>query len=243
MIEDSGINHLSPLGGSDHEVLCWNVICYLGVIEANSAVKKWNYLHTNIPAMNKYLIDIKWANVLSSNNVNDNWLTLKNIVLDVQNKFVTHQPNKSNNKPPWLKKSIHKQIKKKQAAFEQTKSENDYRSYQMQRNMVKQVIREAKMEHESLIISDLKSNPKWWYKYIRQKQHSVGPLKKPDGSTSTTNEESAEGLACFFKSVFIHEDLQNLPNFCSKSMIQCLIWSLLKNWYIISFQKLTQPKL
>jgi len=29
MIEDSNITHLSPLGSSDHEVLLWNVICYL----------------------------------------------------------------------------------------------------------------------------------------------------------------------------------------------------------------------
>ena len=28
-----------------------------------------------------------------------------------------------------------------------------------------------------------------------------------------TNEESAEALACFFKSLFIHKDLQDLPDF------------------------------
>ena len=220
MVEDSNINHLAPLGSSEHEVSLWNVICYLEVTEANSAGKEWNYLHTNIPEMKEYLTDINWANLLSSNNVNDNWLTLKNIILDAQSKFVPRLCNKkSNNKPPWLKKSIHKQIKKKQAAFKQylrTKSENDYHSYQIQRNKAKQVIRKAKMEHESSIISDLKSNPKWLHKYIRQKQkvkHAIGPLKRPDGSITTTNEECAEALACFFKSVFIHEDLQDLPDF------------------------------
>ena len=170
--------------------------------------------------MNEYLTDIYWANLLSSKNVNDNWLTLKNIILDAQSKFFPHQRNnKSNNKPPRFKKSIHKQIKKKQAAFKQylrTKSENDYHSYQIQRNKAKQVIRKAKMEHESSIISDLKSNPKRLHKYIRQKQkvkHTIGPLKRPDGSITMTNEESAEALACFFKSVFIQEDLQDLPDF------------------------------
>ena len=57
------------------------------------------------------------------------------------------------------------------------------------------------MEHESSIISDLKSNPKQLHKYIRQKQkvkHTIGLLKRPDGSLTTTNEESAEALACFF---------------------------------------------
>ena len=63
MIEDSNINHLAPLGGSDHEVLLWNVICYLEVTEANSAEKEWNYLHTNIPEMKEYLTDINRANL------------------------------------------------------------------------------------------------------------------------------------------------------------------------------------
>ena len=222
MIEDSIINHLSPLGSSDHEVLLWNIICYLDITNDNLGRKKRNYVNTNIPAMNEYLTNIDWVNILSSNNVNDNWLTFKNIILDAQSKFVPCQLNKLKNKPPWLTKSIHKQIKKKQEAFRQylsTKSDNGFRNYQMQRNKTKQVIRKAKMDHESSIISDLKSNPKRLHKYINQKQkikHSIGPLKKPDGSITTTNEESAEALACFFKSVFVHEDLHELPNIPSR---------------------------
>ena len=86
----------------------------------------------------------------------------------------------------------------------------------MQRNKVKQVIQEAKMDHESLIIFDFKSNPKWLHKYIRQKQkvkYSIGPKKKPDRSTTTASEESAEAIACL---IFIHKDLQELPNFSSR---------------------------
>ena len=66
------------------------------------------------------------------------------------------------------------------------------------------------MEHKSLIISDLKSNLKQLHKYIRKKQkvkHTTGPLKRPDRLITMTNEESAEALACFFKSVFIHKHL------------------------------------
>ena len=43
--------------------------------------------------MNDYLTNINWANLLSSNNVNDNQLTLKSIVLDSQSKFVPRQRN------------------------------------------------------------------------------------------------------------------------------------------------------
>ena len=60
--------------------------------------------------MNEYFTNIDWVDILSSNNVNDNWLTFKNIIY-AQSEFVPCQPNKLNNKPPWLTKSIHKQIK------------------------------------------------------------------------------------------------------------------------------------
>jgi len=54
----------------------------------------------------------------------------------------------------------------------------------------------------------------WLHKYIRQKQkvkYTIGPLQKPDRSTTTTSEESAKALASFFHSV--HKDLQVPPDF------------------------------
>jgi len=57
------------------------------------------------------------------------------------------------------------------------------------------------------------------HKYIRQKQkvkHTIGPLKQADGIVNKTNKESAEALASFFKPVFIHEDIQELPEFPSR---------------------------
>ena len=51
-----------------------------------------------------FLNNTDWVNVLSSDNVNDNWIVLKNIMLKAQSKFVPLQSNRPNNKPPWLKK-------------------------------------------------------------------------------------------------------------------------------------------
>ena len=71
------------------------------------------------------------------------------------------------------------------------------------------------------------------HKYIRQQQkvkHTIGPLKQTDGIATITNEVSAEALAGFLKSVFVHEDIQNFPAGISLHL------RLLKNWYIINFQ-------
>jgi len=162
MIEDNDISHLSPLGSSDHEVLMWNVICYLDDNNDNPERKIWNYSNTDVTTMNNFLADVDWDNILSSDNVNNNWVTFKNIILDGQHKFVSLQSKKSNNKPPWLKENIHKEIKNKQVAYKQylrTKSDIDLHNHQVQRNKTKDVIRKAKTDHESSIIADLKSNP------------------------------------------------------------------------------------
>ena len=80
---------------------------------------------------------------------------------------------------------------------------------------------------------------------LGQKQkvkHAIGPLKRPDGSITTTkfNEECAEALACFFKSVFIHEDLQDLPDFPGR--VNDAIPNLVITEELV-YQKLMQPKL
>jgi len=44
----------------------------------------------------------------------------------------------------------------------------------------------------------------------------IGPLKQADGTVTKTNNESAEALASFFKSVFVHEDIKEPPEFPSR---------------------------
>ena len=105
--------------------------------------------------MNEFFANVDWAEVLSSDDVNDNRAAFKNTILDAQSKFIPLQPNKSNNKPPWLKKSFHKEIKNKQVAFKQylrTKSDIDFQNYQIQRNKTKDIIWKAKTDHESSIL-------------------------------------------------------------------------------------------
>ena len=77
----------------------WNVICYLDDNNDNPERKICNYSNTDVTAMNNLLADVDWDNILSNDNINSNWVTFKNIILDGQHKFVPLQPKKSNNKP------------------------------------------------------------------------------------------------------------------------------------------------
>jgi len=98
--------------------------------------------------MNNFLADIDWDNILSSDNVNNNWVTFKNIILDGQRKFVPLQHKKSNNKPPWLKKNVYKEIKNKQMAYKwylRSKSDVDLHNYPVQKNKTKDVIRKPRL--------------------------------------------------------------------------------------------------
>ena len=70
------------------------------------------------------------------------------------------------------------------------------------------------MDFERKLVSELKNNPKSFWKYCKTKTKShekVRRLNKSDGTELLTSEEKAAELNNFFSSVFVHENLHNIP--------------------------------
>ena len=72
----------------------WNVICHLDGNNDNPERKIWNYSNTDVTAtcVNDFLADVDWDDVLSCDNINNNWVTFKSTILDGQYKFLPLQP-------------------------------------------------------------------------------------------------------------------------------------------------------
>ena len=94
--------------------------------------------------------------------------------------------------------------------------EKDYLTYAKARNQAKWACRQAERDFEKRIASEAKTNPKAFYKYAQSKMRTrvrITNLTDDDGNLVTDDTEKADLMNRFFSSVFMDEDLTNMPMF------------------------------
>ena len=82
------------------------------------------------------------------------------------------------------------------------------------RNDLRRLTRELRREHERQLATDIKRNPKAFWKYANTRlctQTRIEDLRDEGGEMSTTNQAKAQTLSTFFSSVFTVEDAGALP--------------------------------
>jgi hypothetical protein len=92
----------------------------------------------------------------------------------------------------------------------------DYTAYVRRRNSLSERIRKAKEEYEGSLIRRFKGKPKLFYKHVRQQTKvkvNVTQVLKEDGTKTANDKETAEELCKFFKSVFVNETDDQMPDF------------------------------
>ena len=73
---------------------------------------------------------------------------------------------------------------------------------------------DAKASFEIRLASNIKTNSKSFYSYVRSKQRTkdkVGPLKDNSGKIISDDTEAANCLNNYFVSVFTQENVSNIP--------------------------------
>ena len=91
----------------------------------------------------------------------------------------------------------------------------DYLSYARARNQARSACRKAVRLYEKDIASQIKQNPKQFWRYVKSKlkvRQGVPNLEREDGTLTETDFAKAEVLNSFFKKVFTLEDDSELPN-------------------------------
>ena len=103
---------------------------------------------------------------------NDAWEEFKATYEKAVEENIPLKPKKKN-KPPWLKSSVKKSIKKKYQLFKRyrrTDQYNDYLKYKDQSNKTKKIVRKAQADYEKKLMQGFKTKPKAFYGYVRAKQ-------------------------------------------------------------------------
>ena len=126
-----------------------------------------------------------------------------------------------------------------------------WKDYTTQRNLLSHTIEKAKENYENKIASEIKHNPKQFWKYVSSKTKSKGKivdLHNPDGNLVTDDRAKAEILNNHFASVFTKEDKPYMPTLDIKTKhlkiletIDISLKTLTKNLKSLNISKASGP--
>ena len=210
-----------PLGKSDHGVVIWKSTFATNTHNEENFSPKFNFFKGKYQHMRDNMQQIDWDSELKdTTDVNVFANRLEEIIKENIQKFVPLQKKPSNKygkQAPWLDRKALKAVKRKFHAwrrFQQTKSHVRYMEYVKERNKSAKKLRKAKRAFEENLAKECSKNPKAFFRYANYyKKRSTNFIRLTKTYTSSTkdkdftqnDEETAEELNSFFKSVFTTE--------------------------------------
>ena len=210
----SDLNYLSPLGKSDHVVISFSYKFSGSTIEKPQ--NKPNYNKANYKKMEEDLGTIDWDSELKNKTTQEMWDYFEN---KLNNTLATNVPSTKpkphkKTKPLWINKEAAEAIKAKDKSFQMHRKYKhySYKRYASVRNECNRKIKNAKIDFEKKLTTEIKTNSKAFWKYVRSKtkvKENISDLKKPDGTLTQNDTEKVLELNNFFTSVFVKEDSED----------------------------------
>ena len=218
------IHFNSPIGKSDHCVIEFDYNC--SVQRTGNKYRKFLYDKGNYDEMRKELNIINWKQILEHCEVNEQWKIFCRYLKDVANKYIPSRIYSRDPQGTYIDNQTAAAIRKKHRCWQRymeakTKKEKENRrkEYARQRNKVRKITRKLQNAKENNIVSEVKNNPKKFWRYIKSMQKTstgiadlvISEEENQEKLTQNDNEK-AEVLSNFFTSVFTQEPNDNIPN-------------------------------
>ena len=220
--EITELEYMSPLGLSDHVGLKWKYNCSMASKKRNKSSRA--YWKADYVAMSKSLMQVNWGEMMKEKSVEETWTMIELKYNEIVSKFVPETKRRNKKKLTFLSRTTKKMINKRERLFriyKRTGRDVDFAKYKEVRNAVNSAIRKEKLEETNKRCLVFKDNKKAFFSYVRSKQKSqVSTLhvKSRNGSMTQTQEEAAEELSVYFKSVYTNEDINTVPRFAPVGM-------------------------
>ena len=216
------IEHLPPLGKSDHDLLTVSLNIPKELSSNSNSDIRFCFRKTNFVGFSKYLKDTDWEK-LDGASCEEATAYFENVLYEGFNKFVPKQKEQKKKQRFWLNNKAMRLIRKKYVMYKRythsrdyslTSIQYDYQQYIETRNKAKRELRKSVKDYERKICQDSKQNAKGFWRYVNTKLKrttGVCNLSKPDGELTKNDLEKSKVLNDFFSSVFVKEDLDNIP--------------------------------
>ncbi len=197
------LEHLPPVGKSDHALLKFNMQTAINIIPKKTSVTK---TFLDFDKINSILETIDWKLKLSSNSVEENWLNFRNLLHSLQVECSVTKTYITNPSKPWLNNEIFSLIRSKKSLWQKFKRSQlvvDYELHRQASNTLSKKIKLARESYEQRIIES--NNPKSLFKYVRRTLNTESKelrLNRPDNTNTTTDYETANLLAHTFSQFY-----------------------------------------
>lgn len=212
-----------PFESSDHQVIRFEVIVPKKVKDSNTV--KYNYFKADYDAVRAHAEKLDWdgTNIWTNNNtvseeeVTQFWNVLKSNVLKLRDKHIGVKKKPLNN-VKWGNREVKRGRKAKKKAWDNyVKSGREdalYEIYKKRLNESVAINRKARYDYEQKLADNIKEDCKSFYAYVNSKKcnsRKVGPLEDPHGELVQEPDRAADILNNYFSSVFVDENLSNIP--------------------------------
>jgi hypothetical protein len=218
------LQHEAPLGKSDHAVLNFNFVCSTELRER--WITRYVYHKGDYEKFARRLGECDWDRLFADEDVNKAWQIFLEVMQKLMEDYIPKQRSNLNSKtrrefplPPEIREKIKeknrlsRKVFKKDGVTKETRKE-----YNRCRNKVQKLVKRARKDFERNLANQSKENPKVVWKYINAKAKTraeieelhVSPTDR-DSATTKNDNEIAQILADYFKSVYCSENTSNIP--------------------------------
>ena len=205
------IEHCSPLGRSDHDVLMIDFQCYWQPHEQHKTRKL--YHKADFDSMRNELQEIDWDDKMEDLELADKWGMLDQILTELEDKFIPTTSRSTLNQSIPLSAKTRELIREKDKLHRKTtelKRQGKYEQAEMNdkiycrvRNKVRKETRLARKLMEENVTKEAKANPKKVFGYMNSKSKvkpGIGKIHKdPDDPTSELTDDDQEKANIFSK--------------------------------------------
>jgi Reverse transcriptase (RNA-dependent DNA polymerase)/Endonuclease-reverse transcriptase len=190
------------LGTSDHYMISASLAVNQQRETRQQLTKNW--WKADWAAMKEELAAEDWASV-DNMTASEGWQHLSEKISSLIDRHVPTKPRGSQGRPPWMTRSILREVRKKRRMWAKEKGSNISPEYREVEKKVRNLIRNAKRNMERQLANENNGNSKPFYAYLKSKTRNrtgVGPLVNERGQAVSDKKEMANILNRYFGSVF-----------------------------------------
>ena len=208
------LDYCPGLGKSDHILLKCKLACYSTPCKPKNL--KWNFNRANFQELAMKLREVNW-DFLSTSEVSSGYQQFCDILLSLLNEFIPKaRSSLGRNNLYMTGQAIRLKRQKHELWSAYTRSQDaiDLARFKLCRNRLRGLTRQLRRDYESRLVSNIKVNPKAFWKYTNSRtkvRPKIGDLRDSSGLLESQDQVKAVILNNFFAGTFTSEDLATIP--------------------------------